>query len=264
MEKQNYILVLGAGGNIGGKIAEELIARGATIGVVGRTRENLRRFEGKADLWVGDFNDDVFLQEALSKANSVFLTVPDTAFEYMNFTAARLARLLKHTAGTHIVNISNSIVKKAGQATRLVALEAELNKNLDQHILHLRCGNFFENLNWGLHTPYAPDLKLPYVSSYEVAHITAEHLLKQDFTGKQIQAVTGAQDYSMAELAAAAGVTYKQLEYTPENIHFYKPFNEGDFEIEPRQANSTSADEKFTLAYFLKHDLKPEVLQEVV
>ncbi|NDK56755.1 NAD(P)H-binding protein [Pontibacter fetidus] len=260
MEKQNYILILGAGGNIGGKIADRLLAQEVTVGVVGRNPENLKRFEGKAELWLGDFNDDTFLKEALRKASSLFLTVPDSAFSDLNATAARLARLLKDTPVTHIVNISNSIIKKAGQATRLVALEAELNYYLEQHMLHLRCGNFFENLNWGLHTPYAPDLKLPYVSSYEVAHVAAAHLLQQDFTGKQVQALTGNQDYSMAELAAAAGVNYRQLPYSDENVHFYKPFNEGDFEVEPRLASYTLADEQFTLAYFLKHDLKAEAM----
>lgn len=261
MKQKNYILVLGAGGNIGGKVAQELLNRGVQVGVIGRSRSRLAQFEGKAEILEGDFNDDVFLHQALQKASSVFLTVPDDAFANVSTTAQRLARLLQNTAVTHIVNISNSIVKKSGKQTRLVALEEELNKNLPQHLLHLRCGNFFENLNWGLHTPYLPNLKLPYISSYEVACIAAQHLQQQDFAGKQVKAILGERDYSMAELAATAGVTYQQLPYTPENIHFYKPFNDGDFELEPRPENyKPGTDKRFSLEYFLQYDLQVSVV----
>lgn len=257
MEKEHYTLVLGAGGNIGGKVARELLRQKAKVGVVGRSRSRLAGFEGEAELMEGDFNDDSFLQQAFQKANSLFLTVPDEAFADVSATARRLARLLAGTPVTHIVNISNSIVRKAGQSTRLVALEQELNAHLPQHLLHLRCGNFFENLNWGLHTPYAPDLKLPYISSYEVAYEAASHLLQQGFSGRQVKALLGERDYSMKELAAAAGVTYQQLPYTSGNIHFYQPFNEGNFEVEPRtEKYRTGRDARFTLAYFLEHDLQ--------
>ncbi len=249
--------MLGAGGNIGGKVAQQLLKQGAKVAVAGRSRGRLSQFEERATILEGDFNDDAFLQQAFGGAISLFLTVPDEAFADVPATAKRLARLLHGTPVTHIVNISNSIVKKAGQPTRLVALEQELDKCLPQHILHLRCGNFFENLNWGLHTPYAPDLMLPYISSYEVAFEAANHLQRQDFTGKQVKALLGEREYSMAELAAAAGVTYQQLPYTPENIHFYKPFNEGDFQVEPRAGKyKPGRDERFTLAYFLQHGLQ--------
>ncbi|AKD03599.1 NAD(P)H-binding protein [Pontibacter korlensis] len=261
MKKKNHILILGAGGNIGGKVAKELITLGEQVAVFGRSRERLSSFEGKAELKEGDFNDDKALGQALQKANSVFLTVPDAAFNDATATAKRLGVLLQETPVTHVVNISNSIVRKGGVPTRLVALENELNEALRQHLLHLRCANFFENLNWGLHTPYAPDLRLPYISSYEVAYVTARHLQQQDFTGKQVKALLGERDYSMAELAAAAGVAYQQQPYTPENIHFYKPFNDGDFVVEQRQDSHTSVqkEERFTLGYFLKNNLLLQV-----
>ena len=256
MENSEYILVLGAGGNVGGKIADELLKYGKRVGVVGRSRSRLSRFQGKAQVWEGDFEDDNFLSQAFGKASSLFLTVPDTAFADVKATAQRLAQLLQHTPVTNIVNISNSIIRKGGVPTRLVAVEEELNRTLPQHLLHLRCGNFFENLNWGLHTPYAPDLRLPYISSYEVAAVAAAHLANQDFTGQTVKALLGARDYSMAELAAEAGVTYQQLPYTPENVHFYKPFNEGDYEVEARTPFSHPTEEKFSLRYFLDNDLK--------
>ncbi|PRY12642.1 uncharacterized protein YbjT (DUF2867 family) [Pontibacter ummariensis] len=258
MTQDNYTLVMGASGNIGGKIAQELLALKASIGVVGRHEARLKQFEAQADLWVGEFGDDAFLQHALSKASSLFLTVPDEFLIDPATTAQRLGRLLKDSPVTHIVNISNCVVQKGGVATRLVALEEELNKLKGLNLIHLRSGNFFENLNWGLHTPYRPDLQLPYISSYEVAHIAAYHLYKRDFEGQVVEVLAGERDYSMQELAAAAGIAYQQLPYTPENISFYKPFNEGDFEVAARTGRGTAAslNEKFTLAYFLQHDLR--------
>ncbi|WP_172798118.1 NmrA family NAD(P)-binding protein [Pontibacter akesuensis] len=262
MKKKHYTLILGAGGNVGGKIAEELLERGAHVAVVGRSRSRLQQFEGRATLFEGDFDDDAFLKQALAYASSLFLTVPDNALLTPAATAARLKNLLAGTAVKFILNISNCITRKGGVATRLVAFEEALNASLPQHLLHLRCANFFENLNWGLHTPYHPDLKLPYISAYEIAHVAASHLQKQDTKGKQVQVLLGERDYSMAELAAAAGVRYQQLPYTPENEAFYRPFNEGNFEVETRTSHNTSAPshEKFTLEYFLEHELSAAVV----
>ena len=251
------ILILGAGGNIGGKIADELLKAGARVKVAGRNRERLQRFEDNAILQEGNFGDDAFLKQAFAGVTRLFLTIPDEHLVHPAATATRLGRLMQGTEIKHIVNISNCIVKKAGVPTRLVAMEQELNKLEGINILHLRCANFFENLNWGLHTPYAPALQLPYISSYEVAHVAAQHLLNPTFEGKAVQVLLGARDYSMAELAEANGVQYRQLPYTIANEAFFRPFNEGDFEVEKRTDTNTSelTDPRFTLDYFLQHGL---------
>ncbi len=256
MNAESYILILGATGNIGSKIAQELILKNAAIGVVGRNYKKLADFEGKADLLEGDFNNDAFLQQGFSKATTLFLTVPDDTLLDPAATAERLFRLMKNSPIQHVVNISNCIVEKYGQPTRLVAFEQELNKAKGINLQHLRCANFFENLNWGLHTPYKPDLALPYISSYEVAAVAAKHLLQRDFAGISIKELMGPQDYTMAELAAATGQEYLQLPYTASNEHFYKGFNDGDFKVTPRTTANTSAgtEEKYTLSYFLSHD----------
>lgn len=256
-KKENRILILGASGNIGGKIARELIARGETPGVVGRDNARLAPLAGQADRWVGDFGDDDFLREAMREADTLFLTVPDEHLVHPAATALRLGRLLAPGSVTHIVNISNSIVARGGTATRLVAFESELDKLAGIHVKHLRCANFFENLNWGFSTPYRPKLKLPYISSYEVAFVAANYLQHRRFAGHSVEVLLGARDYDMEELAAAAGAVYRQLPYRPENVDFFRPFNEGDFVVEERTSANTSSqlDPRFTLEYFVRHDL---------
>ncbi|WP_242928472.1 NmrA family NAD(P)-binding protein [Pontibacter vulgaris] len=261
MSSENYILILGATGNIGGKIAQELILKNAMIGVAGRSRQKLATFAGKAELLEGDFNEDAFLQQAFFKATSLFLTVPDDALATPAVTAQRLINLIQSSPIRHVVNISNCITEKYGQPTRLVAFEQELNKMGSINLLHLRCANFFENLHWGLHTPYKPDLALPYISSYEVASVAATYLLNRDFSGNSVKELMGPRDYTMAELAAAAGEEYVQLPYTDNNRHFYKGFNDGDFKVTPRTASNTSplSENRFTLEYFLTHDFVQSV-----
>lgn len=236
-------------------MADALLARGMKIGVVGRSKARLVQFEGHADIWEGSVMDRAFMTRALQQATGLFLTLPDEAFMDMPGSALKLAESAKSSNLSHIVNISNSILMRGGTYTRLVAMEQELNKYLRQHILHVRSANFFENLNWGLHTPYRPDLKLPYISSFEVAESIAQRMVNQDFAGSQVKALLGERDYSMAELAAACGETCVQLPYTPENIAFFKPFNDGDFVVTPRDASNTTvpAEERFTLGYFLQH-----------
>ncbi|MFD2246982.1 NAD(P)H-binding protein [Pontibacter ruber] len=257
MNKENYVLILGVTGNIGGKIAQELLYKNVKVGVVGRSRSKLAAFEGKAEVWQGDFNSDEFLKQAFTKATTLFLTVPDEALLTPAATAQRLIRLIQNSSISHVVNISNCITEKYGAPTRLVAFEQELNKAASMNLLHLRCANFFENLNWGLHTPYRPDLALPYISSYEVAAVAAQHLATRDFSGITVQELMGARDYTMAELAAAAGEKYNQLPYTDGNRHFYKGFNDGDFKVTERTSANTSAgtEDRFTLEYFLRNEL---------
>lgn len=253
-----YTLVLGATGNLGNKVMRELLQRGESVGVIARNRQRLSDFSGLAELLEGDFYDDVFMQEAFSHANALFCTIPDTALADPLAAAERLIKLLEASPVKYVVNISNATLKRNGNYTNLILFERELSKVQGIAVKHLRCANFFENLNWGINTPYLPDLKLPYISSYEIAHIAANYLQNRNFEGISTDELLGEKDYSMLELAAKVGVGYTQLPYTEANIGFYRPFNEGNFELVKRTADNTSIpdDERFTLEYFIRNDLK--------
>jgi hypothetical protein len=170
----------------------------------------------------------------------------------------RLVSLLEGSPIRHVVNISNATLKRGGNYTSLITLEQELSKVQGIAVKHLRCANFFENLNWGISTPYHPDLKLPYISSYEIAHVAANYLQHRNFEGISTDELLGERDYSMAELAQIIGVRYTQLPYSDANIGFYQPFNEGNFELVRRTAENTSIpdDKRFTLDYFIRNDLE--------
>ncbi len=97
----------------------------------------------------------------------------------------------------------------------------------------MRCANFFENLNWGINTPYHEDIKLPYISSFEIADVAANYLNNLNFTEISVDELMGRKDYTMGEFARMLGIRYKQLLVMrkmnhflmlliPEIIHLYK------------------------------------------
>lgn len=255
---QSTILVTGASGNLGSKVAHELIAAGVAVKVTGRSREKLAPFEGKATILCGDLEDAAFLHAALEGVAGVFLVMP----QLHSLPVSDFAHLFLQAAAakgvTHVVNISNCTLKRYNQWTALLQLEHALNAPSPIHLKHLRCANFFENLNWGIHTPYLPNIKLPYISSYEIAHVAATYLQRLNFRDKSVDELMGERDYSMQELAGKLGVPYQQQPLTEENRWFYEAFNTGQYELVKRTAENTSrlTEERFSLDYFLAHDFQ--------
>lgn len=259
---QHTILITGASGNLGSKVAYELLKRGAAIKVTGRNRGKLAAFEGLAPVLCGDLEDEAFLREALRDVTAVFLVMPALRSLTIDEFAALFTRTAEEKGVSQLVNISNCTLKRHGQWTALLELEQALNSAPSLHIKHLRCANFFENLNWGIHTPYHPEIKLPYISSYEIAHTAAAYLTDLDFEAKSVDELMGKADYSMQDFANKLGVPYRQQPLTQENSWFFGAFNSGQYELVKRTPANTSrlTEERFSLDYFLEHHFNNEAL----
>lgn len=259
---QHTILITGASGNLGSKVAFELLKRGAAIKVTGRNRDKLAPFEGLAPVLCGDLEDEAFLRETLQGVTAVFLVMPALRSLTTDAFAALFTRTAEAEGVTHLVNISNCTLKRWDQWTSLLEFEQALDKSPHLQIRHLRCANFFENLNWGIHTPYHPEIKLPYISSHEIAHRAAAHLQHLDFTGKSVEELMGPRDYSMRDFAELLGVPYQQQPLTEDNRWFFGAFNSGQYELVQRTEANTSkpVEERFTLGYFLDHHFNKEAL----
>lgn len=259
---QPTILVTGASGNLGSKVTHELLKAGATVKVTGRNQEKLTPFEGQAEICSGDLEDEAFLHKVLDQVDAVFLVLPQLRTLSIAAFAERFTQVAKEKGVTHVVNISNCTLKRFGQWTSLLQFEQALNDARGVHIKHLRCANFFENLNWGLHTPYNPNIRLPYISSYEIAHIAATYLRNRNFEGHSADELMGRADYSMQDFAGRLGVTYRQQPLTEENHWFFGAFNTGQYELVKRTEANTSRleDERFSLDYFLSNHFNKEAL----
>ncbi|HYH14060.1 MAG TPA: NAD(P)H-binding protein [Flavisolibacter sp.] len=261
--RNKHIVVTGATGNLGSKVATALLENHQPIVVTGRNEEKLAAFTGKAKLLTGNLEDSRFLQELLQDAAAVFLVLPNLNQLSIKGFAEQLISIAEASGVTHVVNISNCTLTRFGKPTSLIEFETYLNEAEQLHIKHLRCANFFENLNWGIHTPYHPDIKLPYISSFEIARTAARYLQEQNFTGHTVDELMGVADYSMSEIATQLGVTYQQVPARAEDQAFFDAFNSGQYELVKRTLANTSVaqDERFTLSYFLEHDFNRELLK---
>ena len=250
------ILITGATGNLGGKVARELIARGNQVRVTGRDTAKLEQLYNNTEVISGDLEDENFLNTVLKNIEAVFLIQPVLKNLPVDEFAGKFIAAADNNGVRFIVNISNCTLSRMGQPTSLLHFEEALSRSSQLHIKHLRCANFFENLNWGIHTPYKADIKLPYISSYEIAYVAANYLEKPNFKNVSVDELMGKADYSMQDFADKLGVIYKQLPANEEDRLFFEAFNTGQYEVVKRTpANTSSLDDKrFTLEHFLNTD----------
>ncbi len=69
--------LLGATGNVGGKIADILIKKGKKVRLVARSGERLRKLVGpNSQAFAGDITNTDFLAKALTGSDAVFTLIP--------------------------------------------------------------------------------------------------------------------------------------------------------------------------------------------
>ena len=248
------IVVLGATGNAGSKITAKLQETNTPFLGIASAGSGIQEFRK------GDLMDRGFLTEILSGATSLFSILPDSLYPIWHDYAALLRRVLEESQVSHIVNISNAVTEKNGSPSLLNSFEKELNLLSGVNIKHLRCANFFDNLNWGLNNGYHGDLKLPYISTHEVAFVASGYLVSRNFSGHSVDELLGPADYSMNDFSTLTGKGSRQMLVTEESRAFFEPFNRGSFTIAPRtRSNTTShSDPRFSLEYFLKNEYRED------
>ncbi|MDT5348291.1 MAG: hypothetical protein QOH91_1578, partial [Mycobacterium sp.] len=76
-DSDDVIVVTGASGNVGRRVAERLLAAGHPVRVVARTAEKLRALGARgADVRIGPFGDPIFLKEVFRGSKGAFLLTP--------------------------------------------------------------------------------------------------------------------------------------------------------------------------------------------
>lgn len=217
------IVVIGATGNIGRKVAERLLAEGEKVRAVARGKDRLAALAAQgAETSVGSVEDPIFLAKAFAGADAVLAMIPtnlqaEDVGGYQDRAGEAIARALRDSGAKHVVEIS-SMGAHTDQGTGIVAGLARQERRLDAlpgvHVLHLRPGYFMENLlgfapmvkGMGiLGTPIKPDARIHFIATQDIAKVAAERLRKRDFTGKQVQELIGPRDVAMQEVASILG-----------------------------------------------------------
>lgn len=211
------IAVIGATGNIGKVIVQELLKKGKKVLAIARNSQRLKDLEKLgAETFRGSVEDTGFLTSALENATAVFtMSGPDIQTshlrEYQKRIADTIASALEKSTATHVVNLSSvgaELEAGTGPIAGLHYQESRLNRLERAYILHLRPTYFMENFlhdipvikGMGIHgTALQADLKMGIIATVDIGMVAAEKLANPDFTGRSIRYLLGPRDYTIAE-----------------------------------------------------------------
>jgi len=218
------IAVMGATGNVGGKIAAILAKKNEPVRVISRSAERLRPIVGKTvTAFAGDANKTEFLAKAFTDVDAVFALIPPnpTAPDFMHYAdtiGESIEKALKTAKVKHVVYLSSVGAELAGEGTGpikgLHKMEERLNKIKGLNVLHLRAAYFMENLLWNIDlirskdiagSAIRGDLKIPVIATKDIAEYAAERLVKRDFTGSSVHYLLGQRDLTLTEATGIIG-----------------------------------------------------------
>jgi uncharacterized protein YbjT (DUF2867 family) len=217
------ITVLGATGQVGGKIVDLLMKKGEKVRLVARGADRLRPFVGKqAQALAGDALDTEFLVKAFSDARAVFTLIPpnpkaENFLAYADTIGESIARALEIARVDHVVNLSSvggELPAGTGPVVGLNHMEKRLNAITGLNVLHLRAAYFMENLLMDIEmikskgltgSAVRGDSKMPFIATKDVAEYAAERLIGCDFVGSSVRYLLGQRDLSMIETTEIIG-----------------------------------------------------------
>lgn len=218
------IAILGATGNVGGKIAAILAKKNEPIRVISRSADRLRPLASKTvTAFAGDARETEFLVRAFTDVDTVFALIPPnpTAPELMRYAdtiGQSIARALEIAKVKHVVFLSSIGAELADEATgpikSLHNMEERLNRIKRLHVRHMRAGYFMENLLWNIEvirskgitgSAFRGDVKLAMIATKDIAEYAADRLMKRDFTGSSVHYLLGERDLTLIEAAGIIG-----------------------------------------------------------
>ena len=216
------IAVMGAAGNVGGKVAGRLLEAGQPVRVLEHRRSLAELGRRGAEVVTGDLTDPGSLGVLLKGAEAALVLLPDVVTD-PEFTAtrSRMSRVIVDAlAGSevgHVVALSTVAAGDAGAsgpAAGLRELERGLSGLPDRSVLVLRSPFYMENLLAGIPLIQAQgingsaidaDLELPMIATGDVAAEAAGRLLGRDFSGHRVKLLVGPEDVSLRAATRALG-----------------------------------------------------------
>jgi uncharacterized protein YbjT (DUF2867 family) len=218
------ITILGATGNVGGKVAALLAKKTEPIRVISRSTEHLRPLVSKTVTgFVGDATDPDFLVKAFTGADAVFTLIPPNPtvpifMRYADNVGESIVRALETAKVKHVVFLSSIGADLASGGTGPIMglhnMEERLNKIKGLNVVHLRAGYFMENLLWNLDlirtkgiagSAVRGDVKISMIATKDIAAYAAERLAKRDFIGSSVRYLLGERDLTLTEATRTIG-----------------------------------------------------------
>ncbi|WP_207534189.1 NAD(P)H-binding protein [Desertivirga arenae] len=198
-------IITGAAGNISKPLAEQLLAAGHEVTVIGRNAENLKSLTDKgAKAAIGKLEDLEFLKNTFAGADAVYTMFPPqyAALDLSVYRdlALNYAEAIKENGIPYVVNLSSigaHLPEGVGPVSGLYLVEQEFAKLSDVNVLHLRPGYFYTNFfgslgmvaNMNIIGNNSGDANGKIVLSHpgDIAEAATEELLSLSFKGQSIR-----------------------------------------------------------------------------
>jgi uncharacterized protein YbjT (DUF2867 family) len=203
-------LITGATGNIGGRVAERLIARGEKPRIFARDAGRARaRFGDRVELALGDLADAASLARALVGIDVLFLVNSGPGLEARDAAAAKVAktsgvqRIVKLSSFDAEAQVGTGVWHALGEA----AIEAT-----GVALVSVRPTGFMDNaLYWakgiqehGVVRSATGDGRIPFIHSADIADVALTAMTAPGLEGRRL-AITGPEALSYAEMATRIG-----------------------------------------------------------
>lgn len=216
-------VIMGATGNIGGKLANILLDKNKKVRAVGRSAERLTSIVGRGgEAAVGDVGDPAFLTEAFKGTDGAFAMIPPAYTTpdfrtYYNEIGTHIVRAIQDSGVRHVVFLSSHgahLPDKTGPIKGLRDVERKLSELKGVNVKILRPTFFMENLlsnvdlirNMGIAGGgIKPDIKFAMIATKDIAQTASEYLIRRDFSGRTVRELLGERDVSMNEMARIFG-----------------------------------------------------------
>ena len=217
------IAVMGASGNTGGRISEQLLQQSEEVRALGRSSQRLAGLERKgANLRTGDATDAAFLTSTFRDADAVYTLLPPDPQspdlrKKWDQEGEAIMKAICDSGVRYVIFLSSigaDLPERTGPIAGLHAQEERLRKLPDVNALILRPAWFFQNFyavlglikHQGINgSAVAPDLRLPMIATRDIADVAARALTARDWTGIVVRELLGARDLTFAEATRIIG-----------------------------------------------------------
>jgi uncharacterized protein YbjT (DUF2867 family) len=224
-DTDDVIVVNGATGNVGRRVAERLLTAKQPVRVVARTAEKLRPLGARgADVRIGPFGDPVFLKEVFQGAKAAFLLTPaDVSAPDVNAEQKRnvesIVAAIRASELRNVVLLSSwgaELSEPVGGIVGCHHFEQLLEQIPALNAVYLRPVWFMENFLWNIGLvkmaginglALEPDVRFPMIATADIAATAADYLETMQFTGHTIRYLRGPSDYTMPEVTRILGAS---------------------------------------------------------
>jgi uncharacterized protein YbjT (DUF2867 family) len=220
---KNTIVVLGATGKVGGKIADILLNEGHHVKLIARSTDLEERFNHTgAEVIPGDITDVDLLTAAFTGADSAFILLPPNFMapnyrEFQREVGDAAIEAIKRSGIKFVVSLSSAgaqLHEGNGIIAGLAEQEVKLNQLKGVNVLHLRPAYFMDNAlfnikfirDMGINGATADaDHRIPMAATRDIAVIAAKSLVDLGFSGKVVRPILGDREYSFKEFTGILG-----------------------------------------------------------